>query len=116
MKRLPLLLIFLTLLILPFCTTSKKTLSKKKRPPVSYATDVSPIIQSHCTPCHFPDGGKKKFLDTYAAVSTNIDAMLFRVQLPRDSIRFMPWKSKKEPLSDSLIQVLKLWKEQGMGG
>lgn len=90
---------------------------KKDAPPVvvvSYAKDVAPILIDRCTPCHFPDGGKKKFLDTYTAVSTNIDDIIYRIELPADSSKFMPFKSKKPPLSDSLIQVFKLWKETGM--
>lgn len=83
-----------------------------KEPVVTYATDVAPIIQDRCTPCHFPETGKKKFLDTYVAARDNIDSILYRVQLPKDHPKFMPFKSKKEPLSDSLINVLKLWKAQ----
>jgi len=80
-------------------------------PTVSYVTDVAPILQERCTPCHYP-GGKKKFLDTYAAVSENIDDIIYRVELPVDADGFMPFKSKKAPLSDSLIHVLKVWKSQ----
>ena len=83
-----------------------------KEPAVTYSADVAPIIQERCTPCHFPESGKKKFLDTYAAARDNIDSILYRVQLPKDHPKFMPFKSKKEPLSDSLINVLKLWKAQ----
>ena len=44
----------------------------------------------------------------------NIDDIIRRVKLPHDHPEFMPFKSKKEPLSDSLINVLVVWKEQGM--
>ena len=101
---------------LQFCSTAKKAAAGKEAaaPVVTYTQDVAPILQARCTPCHFPDGGKKKFLDTHNAVATNIDDILRRVQLPRDSSAFMPYKSKKPPLSDSLIMVLKVWKETGM--
>ena len=82
-------------------------------PKVSYVTDIAPIIAERCSPCHFP-GGKKLFLDTYAAVSENFDDIIRRVELPVDAEGFMPFKSKKEPLSDSLIHVLKVWKSQKM--
>lgn len=88
----------------------------KKDTVASYTADVAPIIQDRCSPCHFPETGKKKFLDTYQAARDNIDSMLYRVQLPVDHPKFMPFKSKKEPLSDSLINVLKLWKEQNFPG
>jgi hypothetical protein len=81
---------------------------------VSYERDVAPIMIDRCTPCHFPDGGKKKFLDTYAAVSANIDDIISRVEMHPDSSKFMPFKSKKAPLNDSLVQVIKVWKESGM--
>lgn len=83
-------------------------------PTVSYAKDVAPIVAARCSPCHFPETGKKLPLNTYEAMVTNVDYVLGRVQLPRDDPHFMPWKSKKEPLSDSLIQVIKLWKDQKM--
>jgi len=115
MKRITILSLFLAIVCLPFCTTSKKAAGDKKmtEPTVSYVTDVAPILQERCTPCHYP-GGKKKFLDTYAAVSENIDDIIHRVELPVDAEGFMPFKSKKEPLSDSLINVLKVWKSQKM--
>src|SRR5688572_28347213 len=115
MKRITILSLFLTIFFLPFCTTTKKTTGDKKltEPSVSYTHDVAPILQERCSPCHYP-GGKKKFLDTYAAVSGQIDDILYRVQLPADSAGFMPFKSKKPPLSDSLIQVIQLWKSQQM--
>ena len=110
------LLFFVLVLVLPFCTTTKKAAGGKLAVPAyTYTADVSPIISTRCTPCHFPEqNGKKKALDTYEGVSTTIDDVLYRVQLPHDDPKFMPFKSKKEPLSDSLIMVLKLWKDGGM--
>ncbi len=113
------LVLFLLLgcLALQFCATGKRsTAAKMSKPVPGYAEDVAPVMKAHCSPCHFPDGGKKKFLDTYAAVRDNIDEIIYRVQLPRDSMRFMPFKGKKEPLSDSLIQVLREWKNTGLKG
>jgi hypothetical protein len=103
--------------MLPYCTTTKKAMSDKSEPAtpaLTYANDIAPMMQVRCTPCHYPDTGKKKFLDTYQAVHDNIDDIIRRVALAPDDPDFMPFKSKKEPLSDSLIQVLRLWKETGM--
>ena len=115
MKQLTLRTSLLAILILPYCTTTKKAAgdANKSAPTISYSKDIAPIMVERCSPCHFP-GGKKKFLDTHAAVSSQIDDILRRVQLPADSAGFMPFKSKKEPLSDSLIQVIALWKAQEM--
>ena len=111
-----LLFALICIIALPFCSTSKKSMGDKNKtePKVSYVTDIAPIMAERCTPCHFPNGGKKKYLDTYAAVSENIDAIIYRIDLPVDSSRFMPFRSKKEPLSDSLVQVFKMWKSQNM--
>ncbi len=82
---------------------------------LSWQTDIAPVMEIHCAPCHFPDrGGQKKPLNTYQAMKENVDAVLFRVQLAPTDEKFMPFRSKKEPLSDSLIQVIKLWRDQGM--
>lgn len=108
------LFLFSAILILPYCTTVKKSAAVTTVPSYTYVSDVAPIIQARCTPCHFPETGKKKFLDTHEAVSSTIDDILYRVQLPHDNPKFMPFKNKKEPLSDSLVMVLKVWKEAGM--
>jgi hypothetical protein len=107
-------ILFASILILPYCKTTKKAIGESKTSPVRYTADIAPIMMDRCTPCHFPESGKKLPLDSYAAVKTNINEILMRVQLPKEDPKFMPFKSKKEPLSDSLIMVLKLWKETGM--
>ncbi|MBL7918557.1 MAG: hypothetical protein JNM96_09170, partial [Bacteroidia bacterium] len=76
--------------------------------------DVLPILKDRCTPCHFPETGKKKMLDTYQANKDNIEEILKRIQLPKEDPLYMPFKSKKTPLNDSLIQIFKSWKLQGM--
>jgi hypothetical protein len=113
MRKLFIITLFFSFLILPFCTISKKAASTSTG--ISYERDIAPIISDRCTPCHFPDRGKKKFLDTYGAVRNNIDDIIARVQMDPSEEEFMPFKSKKEPLSDSLIQVLVSWKDSGMG-
>ena len=110
MKKLIVPALFITTMVLPFCTTTKNAAGKMQT--VSYKADVAPILQERCTPCHFPDGGKRRFLDTYLAVQNNFDSIIYRVELPPDHPDFMPFKSKKPPLSDSLINVLKTWREQ----
>lgn len=107
-----LLLIFLAAALQYCCST--KNIAAAKEPAVSYQTDIAPIMQSRCSPCHFPDKGKVKPLDTYTAVKTNFTNIIKRVQLAKEDARFMPFKSKKEPLSDSLIAVFKKWQQQNM--
>lgn len=116
MKYLTLLFLLASIVALSFCTTAKKAAASKKmkETTVFYDTDIAPILTGHCSPCHFPPQGQKLPLNTYTAVHDNVDYILFRVQLPHDDPKFMPFKMKKEPLSDSLIAVIRLWKEQGM--
>ena len=116
MKNTTLLFLLFAILALPFCTTSKSAAGKKmKEPTVNYTADIAPILAMHCTPCHFPPTGQKLPLNSFEAVRMNVDAILYRTQLPHEDPKFMPFKMKKEPLSDSLINVIKLWKEEGFG-
>ncbi len=103
----------LLVLSLQNCLSSRKV--KMKKPiAVTYTADVSPIMQARCTPCHFPPGGNKEPLNSYAAVKENIEDIVSRIKLDPSEPHFMPWKSKKPPLSDSLINVLVQWQAQGM--
>lgn len=73
-----------------------------------YTTDIKPIIEAKCTPCHFPDkGGNKAALDNFATVSNNITEVLERVQKKPDERGFMPFRSKKDPLTPAEIASLK---------
>lgn len=94
------------------CLSSRK--AKTKVAPITYSSDIAPIMQAHCTPCHFPPDGKKEPLNSYAAVKENIADMITRVKLDPSDPHFMPWKSKKPPLSDSMINVLVQWQAKGM--
>src|SRR5688572_31638954 len=79
MKQIVIFAFLFSLFLLPYCTTTKNAAGKNmKEPAVTYTADVAPIIQDRCTPCHFPETGKKKFLDTYAAARDNIDSILVR--------------------------------------
>ncbi len=80
---------------------------------VSYDANVAPILSANCMPCHFPDkGGNKKPLDSYNAASSQIDEVLRRIQLNPTDRGFMPFKHPR--LSDSTINVMKKWKDDGL--
>lgn len=100
------------LALLQNCNNSKK--ATKKPMEVSFIKDVMPIMQASCTPCHFPPNGRKKPLNTYDAVKTNIDDIITRIKLPQSDDKFMPFKNKKPALSDSMINILVEWKKQNM--
>jgi uncharacterized membrane protein len=84
----------------------------KKTKAITYS-DVRTLVESKCTPCHIPSqGGFKTPLNSYSAVTSRIDDILFRVQLSSMDSRFMPFK--KPSLSSGEIKMLKEWKEAGM--
>jgi thioredoxin-related protein len=115
----PLFYVFVLLasISLQFCGTPKNMNTnaalKSAEPLVSYENQILPIMVESCTPCHFPDQGKKKFLDTYAATKSNIQDILMRVELPSDDPKFMPFKSKKPALTAEQVNMLKSWVAQG---
>lgn len=98
-------------LTLSFCTTTKKAVSDDAM--YSYAEDIGPMIEHYCTPCHFPDGGKLKFLDTHKSIRKNIDDIIYRVSLPVGEDGFMP-AGGEVALTDDQIQLLKDWRDEGM--
>ena len=82
-------------------------------PPVSYTADIKPVMERSCTPCHFPEKGKKEMLDTYEAVAEYINPILRRVQLDPEDEKYMPFKSKKPALTAEEIDTFKRWAAQG---
>lgn len=100
----------LSAIIFQNCGSSKKVTTI----PLSYEKDVMAIMKTSCSPCHFPPDGKKEALDSYETLSKHIDAVIERVKLPQTDMKFMPFKLKKPALTDSAINVLVQWKEQGM--
>ena len=108
-------LILISSLVFQFCQPSKQISSgQTPKNRISYGQDIKPIMLKSCTPCHFPEKGKKKMLDTYEATKSNIDEILVRIQLPKDSLEFMPYKSKRDPLTSSEIKLFKDWVARGM--
>ncbi|MFT3682038.1 MAG: hypothetical protein QM791_17315 [Ferruginibacter sp.] len=99
------------LLFLQNCSQSKKAQTAAVAT-VSYEKDIMPIMQASCAPCHFPPGGRAEALNSYDAVKKHIGEVIERVKLPKEDIKFMPYKNKKPALSDSVINILVQWKDQ----
>src|SRR5210317_2165417 len=93
LKSLSFILMLFVLLTLQFCKTTNVSTKKydeiKGEPLISYNKDILPMMTQKCTPCHFPERGRKKMLDTYAATKMNIEDILYRVQLPVNHEDFM---------------------------
>ncbi len=112
-------LVFLVLSIfifstLQYCKSSKNATSNKNEVLVTYTQNIAPLLERSCTPCHFPEQGKKKMLNTFDAVKENITEILMRVQLPVTDEKYMPFKSKRQALTNEEIDVLKKWVKQKM--
>jgi len=117
-KSLGFILMLFVFLTLQFCKTTevstKKSKDSKEESRISYSKEILPIMTQKCTPCHFPPHGKKKMLDTYKATKENIEDIMYRVQLDENHKDFMPFKSKREPLTESEIELLEKWISTGM--
>jgi hypothetical protein len=98
-----------------YCSPGRKTASAPvvTNPLWAYNTDVQPLVEAKCSPCHIPSkGGNKEDLHTYTSVKEHIDDIIRRVQLNPGDKGYMPLKHPK--LSDSAIKVFKSWKANGM--
>jgi hypothetical protein len=109
MKKYFVLLLILTPFVLQFCSSSRNI---AKRNNITYTTHVQALMETHCTPCHFPPKGNKKAYDTYLAVRNDIDSIISRVSKNPGEKGFMPFKHPKLP--DSTINVLVQWKKDGL--
>jgi len=106
-------LVFLfSVVFLQNCKSAKNTYVTPKT--LSYKKDITPILQTSCAPCNFPPEGKKESLNSYETVSVNIGEIVARVKLAHDDRKFMPFKSKKTPLTESQIAALITWQKEGM--
>lgn len=104
--------VFIAVLLLQNCKTVQNTYTSPVT--VTYTKDIAPIMQTSCTPCHFPPEGKKEALNSYETVKDDIAEIIRTVQLPKDHHDFMPFKSKKPALTESQITALITWQKEGM--
>jgi hypothetical protein len=111
MKKILVLGLITSTLLLQFCNPAKKAQATKV-PVVTYAGNISTIMTANCTPCHFPPQGNKKPLNSYDAAKTNIDEILVRINKNPNEKGFMPMRHPK--LSDSTIKVFSQWKADGL--
>jgi hypothetical protein len=112
MKKL-VLFFFVAVFILFAC--SRKHLPSSSVPATSYESEVKPIIQNSCSPCHIPSkGGRVANFDSYDSSKKYIAGMIERVTLNPSSPKFMPFKAKRPPLTIPEIQILKNWQAGGL--
>ena len=84
----------------------------KAKAEATYTSDIKPVLEVKCSPCHFPDkGGKVTALNNFNEASIFIDDIIKRVELDPSAPGYMPFKGKKEALTATEIASLKAWKE-----
>lgn len=88
--------------------------AKYDGPKVTYAENIAPIMERSCAPCHYPSmDGNKHPLDTYEEVKEEFEDVVYRVSLPADHFRHMPFKGKKPDFTPEEIEMLKNWARGG---
>lgn len=107
-------LLFSIILLLSTLLAGASSLAVSTSGVPTYQRDVRPILALHCLTCHGPRKSTKRQLDTYAAVSSKIDDILYRVQLPITNRKFMPYKLRESPLNQAEISLLKAWQAGGL--
>ena len=105
--------------LLSFVSCAKKTSSpgSASEPPkpkaTAYTTDVLPLLQAKCSPCHFPSkGGNKANFETYASAAKFGAEILVRIQKNPGERGYMPMRNPK--LADTEISLVKKWIDGGM--
>ena len=118
MLKRSLVLLTCSFFVLWSASCSQKTAVKPKAeyegPVVSYSSQIAPIMARSCSPCHFPEKeGRKAPLDSYESLKGEFAEVIARVQLPDDDVKFMPFKHKRDSLSEEEIELLKNWAKGG---
>jgi hypothetical protein len=110
-----LVLLTISVTMFSYCNSAKKATgsSAAATPTVFFDTDVKPLIEAKCTPCHVPSkGGRKEALDTYDGAKDHISDVIRRIEMNPDEKGFMPFKHPK--LSETEINIFRKWKAEGM--
>jgi len=86
------------------------TISVRIPPPVTFASDIRPLISGSCAPCH--TGGSQPNLTIYSNAKQRISNILGRITPPEGSPDFMPRGRSK--LSASRIELFEEWQSDGL--
>lgn len=111
-KIFALLSLIISITLLQFCTSTKKVAVLIDEPKVTYLANIQPVVLASCSPCHIPPKGRKKALDTFDSMASEIDEVISRIQKDPEQVGFMPLKHSK--LSDSTINLFVQWRKQGL--
>lgn len=79
---------------------------------ITYNQHIQPVVNQKCIQCHSPGNqAEHQPFETYEQVSSRIEDILFRIQLPDGDPNQMPLEGD---LSSAQIQLFILWDEQGL--
>ena len=118
MKKLFIALSLMAIVIFVACSqkttpTTTTTTESPKTMGTTYASEVQPLIQSKCAPCHLPSkGGVKANFETYESAKKYGADMVTRVELNPGDRGFMPFKHDK--LTADEIAIFKKWVADGL--
>lgn len=105
--------VLLLIIVTVFAACSKKA-SPAKTPriiPTTYTTDILPLAESKCMPCHGKGSNKGDFLN-YESAKKYAAEMLDRVMIAPGGRGFMPKNHDK--LADTEIALIKKWIDGGL--
>ena len=112
MKKITFGLTLVFVIVFTACT-KKASPGKTVEKTTNYSTDIVPLLQAKCTPCHLPSkGGNKANFENYEGAKKYGTAMLERVMLNPGDRGFMPFKHAKLPEAE--IAIIKKWIDQGL--
>ncbi len=103
----------LTLIAFTVFAACTKKASPAKNKLTTYTTDIAPLMQAKCSPCHLPSkGGNKDNFENYENAKKHGAEMLERVIKNPGERGFMPKMNPK--LSEEEISVIRKWIDDGM--
>lgn len=100
------------IVLFAYCSGSKKAVAAPPAPAFTFTSHIQPIMIDKCGPCHIPGKGNKLRMDDFEIVKTNIDDIIRRIELHPGQRGYMPFK--KPRLTDSVINIIKTWKTDGL--
>jgi hypothetical protein len=109
--------------------SSSSTRGERAPARVSYDRDVRPILTDRCFSCHGPDEGKRQArlrLDTFEGATSEREGRVAlkvgdaeqselwrRITSHDDAVRMPPPSSKKKPLDDAELALVRRWIDDG---
>ena len=113
MKKISFVLTVIIVTLFAACSQKNSASKTPKVIPTTYTTDMMPLIQAKCSPCHVPSkGGNKANFENYESAKKYGADILARVQLNPGERGFMPMRHEK--LTADEIVIIKKWNEQGL--